>query len=64
MDNKKYTYQGAVYAFGSLVATKWEASTWAPSEAKAVSNLKHRFRQFAGIVGHTPITFSGKIVTS
>lgn len=59
--NKKYTYQGMVYAFDSLVATQWEGSTWAISEVKAVANLKHRFRQSAGIVNHIPITFSGKM---
>lgn len=57
----KYTYKGAVYAFDNLIAAHWEASTWATSEAKAVSNLKHRFRKTAGLVNYTPITFSGKI---
>lgn len=46
--SRKYTYKGAVYAFDNLVAAHWEASTWAISEAKAVSNLKYRFRKTAG----------------
>lgn len=61
---KKYTYKGAVYAHGSLVSSNWEASTWAISEEKAMSNLKYRFRKFAGMVNNTPITFSGKIFAS
>lgn len=62
--SRKYTYRGAVYAFDSLVAVHWEASTWAISEAKAVANLKYRFRQSAGMVNHTPITFSGRLIVS
>ena len=59
---RKYSYKGAVYVFGSLVSTHWEASTWAVSEAKAVSNLKYQFRKHAGVVNSAPITFSGKVV--
>lgn len=62
--SRKYTYRGAVYAFDNLVAAHWEASTWAISEAKAVANLKYRFRKFAGMVNHVPITFSGNIIIS
>lgn len=62
--SRKYTYQGAVYAFDNLVVAHWEASTWAISEAKAVANLKHRFRQTSGMVNHIPITFSGKLIIS
>ncbi len=62
--SRKYTYRGAVYAFDNLVTTHWEASTWANSEAKAVANLKHRFRQFAGMVNHIPITLPGILIVS
>ena len=62
--SRKYTYRGAVYAFGNLVTAHWEASTWAISEAKAVANLKYRFRKYAGIVNHVPITFSEKLVVT
>ena len=41
--SRKYTYRGAVYAFDSLVAAHWEASTWAISEAKAVAMSTQRF---------------------
>lgn len=62
--SRKYTYQGAVYAFDNLVVAHWEASTWAISEQKAVANLKFRFRQSAGMVNHIPITFSGRLIVS
>lgn len=62
--SKLYTYKGAVYAFDRLVSCNWEASTFAPSEKKAISNLKHRFRNAIGAVNHTPISFSGNITTS
>ncbi len=62
--SKKYTYEGAVYAFDNLATNHWKASTWAASEARAISNLKYRFRQFAGMVQRTPITFDGRLTVS
>ena len=62
--SKKYTYEGAVYAFDNLASSHWTASTWAVSESRAISNLKYRFRRFAGMVNNTPITFSGKLTVS
>ena len=62
--NKKYTYRGAVYVSGKLVTDSWEASTWAVSKARAVTNLKHRFRKRAGLVVHIPVVFSGTIVAA
>ncbi len=62
--SRKYTYEGAVYAFDNLAARHWKASTWAVSEARAISNLKYRFRQSAGMVHHTPITFDGRLTVS
>lgn len=61
--SKKYTYKGAVYAFNNLVSTHWEASTWAISEKKAISNLKYRFRKYAGL-NQVPIRFSGTLTVS
>lgn len=62
--SRKYTYKGAVYAFDNLIAVCWEASTWAISEAKAVSNLKYQFRRAAGIANYTPISLPGKLTVS
>lgn len=61
---RQYTYEGEVYAFNNLAARHWKASTWAASEAKAISNLKYRFRKAAGMVSNIPITFIGKITIS
>lgn len=62
--SRKYTYKGAVYVFNNIVANYWEASTWAISEAKAVANLKYRFRKDTGMVNSVPITLTGKITVS
>ena len=62
--SKRYTYKGAVYAFNNLITSHWEASTWAVSEAKAMTNLKHRFRKSVGMLNHIPITLPGKITLS
>lgn len=61
---KRYEYVGAVCVFGRTVTDRWRASTYAPSEAKAISNLKYRFRTNMGLATHVPIKMDGKITTS
>lgn len=60
----KYTYEGPVYVFDTLAERSWKASTIAVSEAKAVSNLKYRFRKESGLVNNIPIKLIGKIQTA
>ena len=59
--SRKYVYEGAVYAFDSLVVMRWKASTWAISEAKAISNLKFRFRNEFNYSRCTPLDMPGRL---
>lgn len=56
----KYSFVGAVYTFHSdCVDEKWRGETYAPSKAKAISNLKYRFRKENNLQMYTPIDFDG-----
>ena len=57
-----YSYNGPVLEFDRIVANRWEAQTYATSEAKARSNLAYQFKRETGRVPRTKITLPGKIV--
>lgn len=57
-----YTYSGPVLEFDKLVDNHWSSETYAPSEAKARSNLVYQFKMRTGRVPRTKITLPGKIV--
>ena len=42
-DYHKYSYNGPVEEFGRCIMRGWSAVTYAPSEKKALSNLKFQF---------------------
>jgi hypothetical protein len=60
-NNKKYVYEGAVYARDSLVSERWKAVTWASSESKAISNLKYRFRNDYYYEPCVPLSLPGSL---
>ena len=41
----KYTYDGPVLEFDTLVASHWKGETMAPSKQKARSNLAYQFKK-------------------
>lgn len=57
-----YSYSGPVLEFDRIVAERWEAQTYASSEAKAYSNLAFQFKRNTGRVPRTKITLPGKII--
>lgn len=59
---KKYTYVGPVEEFGKCIAHRWEATTYAPSEAKARSNLIFQFKKSNNRLPTTKIELPGKIM--
>lgn len=63
MSDKRYwyTYDGPVMEFGKVVANRWTGGTFAPSEARARSNLTYQFKQQYGRTPNTKITLPGKI---
>lgn len=59
---KQYSYSGPVEEFGRCIADKWSATTFAPTAAKAKSNLVYRFKMEAGKIPSAKITLPGKVV--
>lgn len=58
----QYRYEGPVMEFEKPIADKWTASTYAPSERKARSNLAYRFKKANNRVPNAKITLPGKII--
>ena len=56
-----YIYEGEVYAFDTLIISNWRASTRAVSPAKAIANLKYRFRNANHLSFCTPIDMPGTL---
>lgn len=58
----QYVYEGPVLEFERPIANNWKASTYAPSESKARSNLAYRFKKSNNRVPNAKITLPGKII--
>lgn len=58
---KKYTYTGPVMRFNECVANEWTDVTYAPTKAKARSNLAYKFKKQFNLVPSARITLPGKI---
>ena len=56
-----WLYEGPVYEFDTMVVEKWKATTYAVSEAKALSNLAYRFKRKRGKSPDTKIKLPGKL---
>lgn len=54
---QQYLYDGPVMEF-----YRWVASTYAPSEKKARSNLTYRYKKQSNRVAGTRISLPGKLV--
>lgn len=59
---REYRYDGPVMRFEDCVQRCWKASTYAPSEAKAKSNLAYRYKKENGLTPNTKITLPGKLI--
>lgn len=57
----EYGYDGPVLLFDKVVTSRWEATTRAPSEKKARSNLIFRFKKEHGYAPNIKITLPGVI---
>lgn len=63
-EKMKFTFDGEASVFYGSNAQPWSASTYATSIAKAISNLKYRFRQESGYSRTVPVDFCGTIESS
>ena len=60
--SRLYTYAGPVYEFDRLIADQWHGETFAPSEAKARSNLTYQFKKQSNRIAGTRISLPGKLI--
>ena len=59
---KLYSYDGPVLEFDRIIATRWNASTYAESEKKARCNLAYQFKKQYGRVPRSRISVPGKLI--
>lgn len=57
----KYDYDGPVMMFDKCVAYRWVATTYAPSESKARSNMVYQYKKQCGLAANTKVILPGKI---
>lgn len=57
-----YLYDGPVMVFEHIVANKWKSYTFAPSEAKARSNLAFQAKKRLGLSNGAKVHLPGTIV--
>ena len=58
----KYTYNGPVYEFDRLVVDRWHGETFAPSEARARTNLAYQFKKQNNRSPRTKISVPGELI--
>ena len=58
---QKFSYDGPVLYFGTLVADHWKGETMASSEKKAKSNLKYQVKKQMNLVVGTKVDLPGKV---
>lgn len=58
---KQYSYDGPIMVFDICVASRWVGITYAPTEAKARSNLTCQAKKMLGKLPSTRVTLPGKI---
>lgn len=62
--HQKYIYEGPVMYFDKCVADHWKGETYAPSVAKAKSNLAYQAKKQLNLVAGTNVTLPGRVMTS
>lgn len=60
----KYTYNGPVTSFDTLIANNWKGATMAKTEKKARSNLAYQFKKSNNLLPSAKIELPGKVVAS
>ena len=59
----KYSYDGVVKEFDTIISNRWSVSTYAISEKKARSNLIYRYKREHGKSPDSKVTLPGKLIT-
>lgn len=61
-EKRLYTYNGPVMEFNNCIAERWQARTYATSEAKARNNLAYQFKMQMGKEPRSKISITGKLM--
>ena len=59
--NHKYVYNGPVMLFDTVLVRDWSATTFAPSEDKARSNLAYQYKKQSNRTASSKIRLPGKL---
>ena len=57
----RWVYYGPVMEFDTCIANHWRGETFAPSEAKAKSNLTYQFKKKNNRIASSKITLPGDL---
>ena len=57
----RWVYNGPVMEFDTCIANHWTGETFAPSEAKAKSNLTYQFKKKNNRIASSKITLPGDL---
>lgn len=57
----KYSYDGPVMFFNKCITGNWKSVTFAPTEAKARSNLAYQAKKQMNLIAGTKVILPGKI---
>ena len=57
----RWVYNGPVMEFDTCIANHWIGETFAPSEAKAKSNLTYQFKKKNNRIASSKITLPGDL---
>ena len=60
-DYRVYAYDGPVMIFDQCVESRWHAETMAPSQGKALSNLKYQYTKRINRLPGCKVTLPGKL---
>lgn len=60
-NNHTYNYKGPIEVMGQVVCWNWETTTWAPSEKKAINNLKYRYKRDNNMAPNCKVELPGKL---
>ena len=58
---KLYTYKGPVFLWDTLHSAKFEAETYAESEAKARSNMAYQYKKKYDLANTVKVRLTGRI---
>lgn len=57
----RYSYEGPVKEFDTIISSLWKGTTYAESEKKAKNNLAYQYKKTHGKANSSKISLPGKL---